>query len=115
MARRVALVLGGGGLKGFAHIGVLRALEELHIVPDTFAGTSIGALIAAAHLGGISVSDMMARVQSMRRKDLFRVNHFGMLLDRMQSRSIYLEEPLRQLCADAVPVAPSTIFREGSS
>ena len=103
MARRVALVLGGGGLKGFAHIGVLRALEELHIVPDTFAGTSIGALIAAAHLGGISVSDMMARVQSMRRKDLFRVNHFGMLLDRMQSRSIYLEEPLRQLCADAVP------------
>jgi len=45
--RRIALVLGGGGLKGFAHIGVLRALDELGIRPDVYAGTSIGALIAA--------------------------------------------------------------------
>lgn len=103
MARRIALVLGGGGMKGFAHIGVLRALEELRIVPDTFAGTSIGALIAASYLGGISVSDMATRVEAMRRKDLFRVNHLGMLLDRMRSRSIYLEEPLRELCNEAIP------------
>ena len=47
MSRRIALVLGGGGLKGFAHIGVLRALAERGIVPDIYAGTSIGALIAA--------------------------------------------------------------------
>ena len=48
MSKRIALVLGGGGLKGFAHIGVLRALEERGIVPDVYAGTSIGALISAA-------------------------------------------------------------------
>ena len=52
MSRRIALVLGGGGLKGFAHIGVLRALEERGIVPDVYAGTSIGAMIAASYLGG---------------------------------------------------------------
>ncbi|MEP6618501.1 MAG: patatin-like phospholipase family protein [bacterium] len=103
MTRRIALVLGGGGLKGFAHIGVLQALEELGIEPDTYAGTSVGALIAAAYLGGISPSSMKARVEAMRRKDLFRVNHFGMLLDRMQSRSIYLEEPLRELCERGIP------------
>ncbi|MEO7456287.1 MAG: patatin-like phospholipase family protein [Gemmatimonadaceae bacterium] len=103
MSRRIALVLGGGGLKGFAHIGVLQALEELGIVPDVYAGTSIGALIAGAYLGGASVADLRGRAESLRRKDLFRVNHFGMLLDRMRSPSIYLEEPLRELCNAALP------------
>ncbi|MEP6999277.1 MAG: patatin-like phospholipase family protein, partial [bacterium] len=103
MSRRIALVLGGGGLKGFAHVGVLRALEELRIVPDVFAGTSIGAMIGAAYLGGATVDDMTTRVMAMRRKDLFRVNHFGMLLDRMRAPSIYLEEPLRELCDSSIP------------
>jgi NTE family protein len=102
VTRRIALVLGGGGLKGFAHIGVLRALEELQIVPDLFAGTSIGALIAASYIRGSKVDEMAARAEALRKRDLFRVNHFGMLLDRMQSRSIYLEEPLRELCNGAI-------------
>ncbi|MDB4917242.1 MAG: Patatin [Gemmatimonadetes bacterium] len=103
MTKRIALVLGGGGLKGFAHIGVLRALEELRIIPDTYAGTSIGAMIAAARIGGTSVSDLAARAEGLRRKDLFRVNHFGMLLERMQSHSIYQEEPLREMCNASIP------------
>jgi NTE family protein len=90
-------------MKGFAHIGVLRALEELGIEPDLYAGTSIGAMIAASYLCGATVEEMTARVESMRRKDLFRVNHFGMLLERMRSPSIYLEEPLRELCNAAIP------------
>jgi NTE family protein len=100
---RVALVLGGGGLKGFAHIGVLRALEESGIKPDVFAGTSIGALLAASYIAGMTVQELEDRAIALKRKDLFRVNHFGMLLDRMRSRSIYLEEPLRTLCEDAIP------------
>jgi NTE family protein len=43
----VALVLGGGGLRGYAHIGVLRALEEAGIRPDIVVGTSAGALVGA--------------------------------------------------------------------
>src|SRR3954468_12892995 len=93
--QRVALVLGGGGLKGFAHIGVLRALEEAGIVPDIIAGTSIGALLGASYLAGLSVEELERRAVELKRRDLFRVNHFGMLLDRMRSRSIYLEEPLK--------------------
>ena len=103
MERRVALVLGGGGLKGFAHIGVLRALEERGIVPDVYAGTSIGALIAAAYLGGTPVDELQSRAEALRKRDLFRINHLGMLLERMRSPSIYLEEPLRALCAAAMP------------
>ncbi len=110
MSRRIALVLGGGGLKGFAHIGVLRALEELGIVPDVFAGTSIGAMMGAAYLSGVQVEQLAARAMSMRRKDLFRVNHFGMLLDRMRSTSIYLEEPLRELCNSAIPEGDFTML-----
>ena len=100
---RTALVLGGGGLKGFAHIGVIRALEERGIRPSVIAGTSIGALIGAAYAGGMSVSEMTARAVSLRRRDLFRINHVGMLFERMRSPSLYLEEPLRDLCAAVSP------------
>ena len=102
MSRRIALVLGGGGLKGFAHIGVLRALAEKNIVPDVYAGTSIGALIAAAYLSGTPVETLAQRAEALRRKELFRLNHFGMLLDRMRAPSIYLEEPLRELVASSI-------------
>jgi len=103
VSRRIAVVLGGGGLKGFAHIGVLRALEERGIVPDVLGGTSIGAMIAASYLGGSTVDGLASRAESLRKRDLFRLNHFGMLLERMRSPSIYLEEPLRELCAGAIP------------
>ena len=103
MGRRIALVLGGGGLKGFAHIGVLRALAERGIVPDVYAGTSIGALIAGAYLAGATIDELQTRAEALRKRQLFRLNHFGMLLERMRSPSIYLEEPLRALVAGAIP------------
>jgi NTE family protein len=103
MQRRVALALGGGGMKGFAHIGVIRALEELGIVPSVYAGTSIGALIAAARAGGAAVEVMAEHAARLKRRDLFRLNHVGMLLERMRSPSIYLEEPLRALINENVP------------
>jgi NTE family protein len=101
--RRIALVLGGGGMKGFAHIGVMQALEELGIAPTLYAGTSIGAMLGAARVGGLSVSELTTRAESIKRRDLFRINHFGMLLERMRSPSIYLEEPLRDLTRAVVP------------
>jgi NTE family protein len=101
--RKIALVLGGGGIKGFAHIGVLKALEEYGIRPTVFAGTSIGAMLAAATVGGMAPDELARRAESLKRKDLFRINHFGMLMDRMKSRSIYMEEPLRELTAAVVP------------
>lgn len=58
--RPVALVLGGGGLRGFAHIGVLRALEERGIRPDIVVGTSAGALVGAAYASGATVEQLEA-------------------------------------------------------
>ncbi len=102
-AARVGVVLGGGALKGLAHIGALRALDEAGIRPDVYAGTSIGAMICAAAAGGRTPAQMAERASRLRRRDLFRINHLGMLIERMASRSIYLEAPLRALCDELVP------------
>ena len=48
----IALVLGGGAARGFAHIGVIRELEKRGIVPDIVVGTSIGAAVGGAFVGG---------------------------------------------------------------
>ena len=101
-ALKIALVLGGGGLKGFAHIGVIRALQELKIDPTVVAGTSIGALIAAAYGNGMPVKEMQERARNLKRRDLFRINRMGMLLERTKSPSIYLEDPLRQVVEGVV-------------
>ena len=90
-------------MKGFSHLGVLRALEERGITPTVYAGSSIGALISAAHVCGLSVSDITERALRLRRRDLFRINHMGMLLERTRSPSLYLEEPLRALVRSVVP------------
>ncbi|MCU0634660.1 MAG: patatin-like phospholipase family protein [Gemmatimonadaceae bacterium] len=100
---RFGLVLGGGGLKGFAHIGALQAMAERGLVPRVVAGSSIGALIGAAYVGQFPIESMRHRALALKRKQLFRINHMGMLLERMQSPSIYLEEPLRALIDDIVP------------
>ena len=101
--KRVALVLGGGGLKGFAHIGVLRALEERGIRPALYAGTSIGALLASASALGVGSGEMARRALELRRRDLFRLNHVGVLLGWMRAASIYQSEPLRAITESVIP------------
>jgi len=49
---KVALALGGGAARGFAHVGVVKALEANGIVPDIVVGTSAGSLVAALYAGG---------------------------------------------------------------
>jgi len=60
----VALVLSGGGSRGAAHIGVIRALEEQHIPIDFIAGTSIGAIIGSLYASGYSADEIEALMLS---------------------------------------------------
>ena len=55
---KVGLVLGGGGARGGAHLGVLEVLEELRVPFDCVAGTSMGALAAGAYVAGVSPAEM---------------------------------------------------------
>ncbi len=66
----MALVLGGGGLRGFAHIGVLRALEEAGIKPDIVVGTSAGAVVGAAYASGLTPAQIASVARSVKLSSL---------------------------------------------
>ena len=55
---RVGLVLAGGGAKGGAHVGVLKALEEMNVPIDCIAGTSMGALVGGGYASGIPAAEL---------------------------------------------------------
>ncbi len=63
-AQSVAVVLSGGGAKGLAHIGVLKALEENNIPIDYIAGTSMGAIVGGMYASGMSIDEMISLFQS---------------------------------------------------
>jgi NTE family protein len=95
--KRFTLVLSGGGLKGLAHVGVFRALEEHGMQPSLVVGSSMGSLIAAAWGAGLGVREMLKRALEARRKDVFRVAHADMALRRMNAPAVYRREPLEEL------------------
>ena len=63
-AARTALVLGGGGAKGMAHLGLLRALDSLGVTPDLIIGSSAGAVIGALWASGESAVSIEARLRA---------------------------------------------------
>jgi len=62
---RIGLALGAGAARGWAHIGVIRALERAGIAPQVVCGTSIGALVGAAYAAG-RIADLDAWVQGLK-------------------------------------------------
>jgi NTE family protein len=72
-APRVALVLGSGGPRGFAHIGVLKVLEEEGVKPDYIIGSSVGALVGALYAGGYDAKQLEAMAYDLNILDLFEL------------------------------------------
>ena len=68
---RIGLVLGGGGARGAAHIGVLEVLEKLRVPVDCVAGTSMGALIAGAWAAGMAPDKMSEALAGADWNDMF--------------------------------------------
>ncbi len=62
---RVGLVLGGGGAKGAAHIGVLGVLDELRIPVDCIIGTSMGALVGGTYASGMSADELETAIRAI--------------------------------------------------
>jgi NTE family protein len=96
------LVLSGGGLKGLAHIGVLRALEERELVPNLVVGSSIGSLIGAAWAAGVPTRQMEARARLIKRRDVFQVARADVAFRRLLAPALYRREPLEVLIEQLV-------------
>ena len=62
---KIAVVLAGGGAKGAAHIGVLKALEEMHIPVDIITGTSMGAYVGGLYATGMSADEIESFIYSV--------------------------------------------------
>ena len=62
---RIGLVLGGGGARGAAHIGVLRELERHRVPIDAIAGTSMGAIVGGLYASGMSPDELEHTVSTL--------------------------------------------------
>lgn len=69
---KTCLVLGGGGARGAAHIGVLKVLEREHIPIDCIAGTSMGAIVGGFYAAGYSADQIAEILEHVDWKDMFR-------------------------------------------
>ncbi len=66
----VGLVLGGGGARGYAHIGVIKALEERSIKAVAVAGCSMGGIVGAMYCSGRTADDMLERANGFKFTEL---------------------------------------------
>ena len=69
---KIGLVLSGGGARGAAHIGVIRALEEMQVPIDAVAGTSMGAVVGGLYCAGLSGAEIEQVFRKLDWQDLFR-------------------------------------------
>jgi NTE family protein len=68
----IGLVLGGGGARGAAHIGVLQLLQELHVPVDYIAGTSMGSLVGGLYATGMTPQQLQTTVEDINFAALFK-------------------------------------------
>jgi NTE family protein len=76
----VALALGGGFARGFAHLGVLQVFEQNHIAISHIAGTSVGSILGAAYASGAPLARIIATCRTLRFRDIarWRVSRLGL-------------------------------------
>ena len=76
-APRVALVLGSGGPRGFAHIGVLKVLDENGIRPDLVIGSSVGAMVGALYAAGMDAAQIEQLARDINVMEFFELRMLG--------------------------------------
>ena len=125
--RRIGLALGSGSARGWAHVGVIRALEEAGIRPDLVCGTSVGSLVGAAYAAG-ELDRFEKWLLGMRMKDVvgfMDVSLIGGMLkgERVMDffRRNFVDRPIDKLAmpfaavATALHTGAEIWLREGST
>jgi NTE family protein len=120
---RTVLVLGGGGMKGTAHVGVWKALEEAGVVPDAIVACSIGSLIGAALAGGMGWRELAEVARGLRRDDIVQINRRAVFMGGVREEAVFSGDhyrgwirrnlPLRSFADAQIPVRINAVSLVG--
>lgn len=103
--RRTVLVLGGGGMRGFCHIGIVRAIERLGLQVDEVVGTSMGAVMGGLYAAGNDSRRMEQAAEEVSLKDYFRLNLVKFLVRGYRHASVYKGRAFQRLLEKWLPQA----------
>jgi NTE family protein len=121
----IGLALGGGFARGFAHLGVLKVLEETHIPISHIAGTSVGSILGAAYASGAPLARIIETCRTLRFRDIarWRVSRLGLasnqrlanLVERVFDSRLFedLRIPLAVVATDLTSGEP-VVFTQGN-
>lgn len=93
--KKLAVVLGGGSCKGYAHLGFLKVLEKHGLKPDLIVGTSMGALVGGMYASGKTIDDLISlsdKIHSLGHFDIFSTLFKDNLLNIKKIRKLILDE-----------------------
>lgn len=121
---RIGVALSGGGARGFAHIGVLKALEEFGIHPDIIAGVSAGSVAAVMYAAGLKSDAVLEKFSQVRFADLcelsipkdgfFKLDGFKAFLAKHLPVENLEELPIPTVvCATDLDAGTYKVFTEG--
>ena len=97
------IVLGGGGLKGLAHVGAWKALAEAGLRPAGIVGTSIGGLVGALAASSMDHGEGHRLALELRRSDIVRVNRRAVWINGIHQVSVFRGDVLREYFATLLP------------
>ncbi|MCB9877625.1 MAG: patatin-like phospholipase family protein [Planctomycetes bacterium] len=100
---RTVLVFGGGGMRGFCHIGIVRAIERLGLIVDEVVGTSMGAVMGGLYASGRDSHEMEEAAGEISLKDYFRLNLLKFLVKGYRHASVYKGRTFRGLLQKWLP------------
>lgn len=101
---KVTLVLSGGGLRGLAHVGVIKAIRTLQIPIHEYIGTSMGSLICALAAGGMDTQGMERLALAVESRDIFELSLVHFFRQGLRPRSLYGGERLHGYIKRILPV-----------
>lgn len=108
-AEKVTLVLGGGGMKGLAHVGAWRALLESGVRVTEIVGTSIGALIGTLIAAGTEHERIVSLARALTKTDIVVLNRWALLFNGIRQPSVFRDDTFR---AYLESILPATTFAE---
>ncbi len=122
---RLGLALSGGGARGFAHLGAIRALEDCGFRPDIVAGVSAGSVVAAFYSAGLSTERILAIFHQAKfrqfaemkvpRDGLFRMDRFKRMVERETGVKKIEDLPLPTvICATDLDSGTPVAFTSGA-